>query len=258
MADPSDYEGNERNYWNQSVENHDRYSSIGIQKYPEEINEFRKRGIYPLLEEILERIEIFPQNGSVLDVGCGTGVYTEFYERWGINAVGVDLSKNAVTSAAEFGSNHYCTGSAPALPFHDSSFELVHCFSVLYHLTNEDDWETALRELARVTKRTGHLLLRIEWSESEEEIAPHYKQRPKQRYIDILSEEGFVLSSVYSIEDEPRTRVRPYAFQLAQVNIPLVNRVSRILLSVAHKQGLLFKENKDEKIVLFKYQSQKS
>lgn len=253
MADPSEYEGNERYYWNQSVEEHDRFSSIGIQKYPEEINEFRKQGVFPLLDEILGGIEISPHSGSVLDVGCGTGVYTEFYERWGLDAVGVDLSKNAVATASEFGSNHYCTGSAPALPFRDSSFDLVHCFSVLYHLTDDTDWETALRELARVTKRTGHLLLRIEWSESEGKIAPHYKRRSKQRYVDVLSEEDFELRSVHSIKDEPRTRVKPYSFWLAQTNVPLANRFSRILLSIAQKRGVLFKENKNEKIVLFKH-----
>lgn len=254
MADPSDYEGNERNYWNQSIDDHGRFSSIGIQKYPEEINKFRKQGIYPLLDNIQERIEISPQRGSVLDVGCGTGVYTEFYERGGLDATGVDLSRNAVATASEFGSNHYCAGSAPVLPFQDSSFDLIHCFSVLYHITNENEWETALRELTRVTKRRGYLLLRIEWSESEENIAPHYKQRPKQRYKDILSEEDFVINSVYSIKDEPRIRVKPYTFWLAQVNIPLANRVSRTLLSIAHRLELLFKENKDEKIVLFKHQ----
>ena len=43
-----------------------------------------------------EFISLLPKGGKVLDVGCGPGQDTEYLSRKGLNAEGIDLSRNMI------------------------------------------------------------------------------------------------------------------------------------------------------------------
>ncbi len=89
-----------------------------------------------------------------LDAGCGRfGVLGRFRERVGL-AVGVDtdfpsLSENPILPLR-------AQARLEALPFPSDAFDLVLCTWVIEHLP---DPQTAFRELARILKPGGHLLL---------------------------------------------------------------------------------------------------
>ena len=90
---------------------------------------------------------------SLLDVGCGEGMYCRWFTRNSEieRVVGVDLSEGRLERArraapdAEF---HRCDGAA--LPFADDSFDLVMCSEVIEHVP--DPFAMAA-ELARVSSR---------------------------------------------------------------------------------------------------------
>jgi SAM-dependent methyltransferase len=73
----------------------------------------------------------------------------------GRSAVGVDLSGGMLAHAHSRGLT-VAQGSATSLPFADESFDVVCSFKVLAHVT---EIETALHEMARVTRPGGKLLL---------------------------------------------------------------------------------------------------
>ncbi|MFT4312805.1 MAG: class I SAM-dependent methyltransferase [Candidatus Woesearchaeota archaeon] len=87
---------------------------------------------------------------SVLDVGCGTGISTDFWsEVFGIKAVGIDpaialLKQNSQTKSI------LQPGSAEELDFADSSFDLVVSFSAIQNFT---DVQKGLHEIHRVGKQ---------------------------------------------------------------------------------------------------------
>ncbi|MBI4436815.1 MAG: methyltransferase domain-containing protein [Candidatus Omnitrophica bacterium] len=95
---------------------------------------------------------------SILDAGCGTGGMFQLFEAFG-EVWGLDLSSEAL---------HYCQrrnltgrliqGSALHLPFPEKQFDIVSACDLLSHGGIKDDLE-ALKELHRVCKRNGHLLL---------------------------------------------------------------------------------------------------
>ncbi len=95
----------------------------------------------------------------ILDAGCGTGANLRFLRRYG-KPIGIDLSKEALKFAASRRPEWLTLGTVSNLPFADSSFDLVTSFEVLYHLAVQDDMD-ALRELARVLKPGGWLLVRV-------------------------------------------------------------------------------------------------
>jgi SAM-dependent methyltransferase len=96
-------------------------------------------------------------NGRALDVGCGTGTLLqalpEEYEK-----VGVDVSASMLDRAREKGIEVH-QASADSLPFRDESFDLVMCVAVLHHLVERATVRAALREMARVLRRGGGLLV---------------------------------------------------------------------------------------------------
>ena len=94
----------------------------------------------------------------ILDAGCGTGNNLAHFRRFG-RTVGVDLSDEALRFCRSRGVAA-AGGSLLSLPFPDGSFDAVTSFDVLYHRWVEDD-HVAVREIVRVMKPGGLLLLRV-------------------------------------------------------------------------------------------------
>lgn len=93
----------------------------------------------------------------VLDVGAGTGVSTEELARSGAYAVGVDLSLGMLRVGKRARQEvPLVAGDALRLPFPDASFDAV---TISFALRNVSDTAAALRELARVTRPGGRLVV---------------------------------------------------------------------------------------------------
>nr|WP_041833102.1 demethylmenaquinone methyltransferase [Actinoplanes sp. N902-109] len=93
----------------------------------------------------------------VLDVGAGTGVSTEELERSGAYAVGADLSTGMLRVGRRSGRQvPLVAGDALKLPFGDETFDAV---TISFALRNVADTGAALRELARITRPGGRLVV---------------------------------------------------------------------------------------------------
>jgi demethylmenaquinone methyltransferase/2-methoxy-6-polyprenyl-1,4-benzoquinol methylase len=93
----------------------------------------------------------------VLDVGAGTGVSTEELSRSGAYAVGADLSTGMLRAGRHGGRTvPLVAGDALKLPFPDETFDAV---TISFALRNVVDTGAALRELGRVTRPGGRLVV---------------------------------------------------------------------------------------------------
>jgi SAM-dependent methyltransferase len=88
--------------------------------------------------------------GAILDLGCGTGVYSAALAERGWNVTGVDLSEDMLRRARERGVS-VVRANATELPFEEASFDAA--VSIFTH-SDFEDFPAALREVARVL-RTG-------------------------------------------------------------------------------------------------------
>jgi demethylmenaquinone methyltransferase/2-methoxy-6-polyprenyl-1,4-benzoquinol methylase len=93
----------------------------------------------------------------VLDLAAGTGVSTQELARSGAVAIGADLSLGMLAAGRRSRPDvPLLAADALALPFGDATFDAV---TISYGLRNIVDPDAALREMARVTRPGGRLVV---------------------------------------------------------------------------------------------------
>lgn len=91
--------------------------------------------------------------GSVLDVGCATGITYEYIKPTGVKYTGVDFTKKFLVQAKKLNPEiNVRFGSAFDIPFPNGSFSTVFCKAVLEH-QHPDDYPKIIREMFRVAEK---------------------------------------------------------------------------------------------------------
>lgn len=76
-----------------------------------------------------------PSGSRVVDLGCGSGVFTDVLQRRGYRCCGVDLSPKLIEIArAKFRDIEFVEGDVEQLPFADASFDGVLLSGLVHHL----------------------------------------------------------------------------------------------------------------------------
>jgi len=87
---------------------------------------------------------------TLLDIGCGTGYFTNWFHDLGLQAFGLDRSPAMLQQVQRHKTAGLCLGDATRLPFASNSFDLLSFITVLEFLPNP--W-IALSEGLRVARR---------------------------------------------------------------------------------------------------------
>ena len=100
-----------------------------------------------------------------LDVGCGTGLQTLLIRSLDYETVGVDIAEELLQKAKGKAAAHgldiqFQKASALELPFSMETFDLVSCCGSVLGFVS--DYQRAVTELARVTKREGTLIVEVD------------------------------------------------------------------------------------------------
>ena len=158
-------------------------------------------------------------HGRLLDVGCGTKPYQVLFAA-ADDYVGLeyDSPENRVAKRADY----FYDGNA--FPFEDASFDGVICNEVLEHVFNPDQF---LREIFRVLKPSGDLLLSVPFVWDEHEQPWDYARYSSFGLKNLLERNGFV------VVEQRKTNAN------AQVLFQLVNAyLYKILLTSNAKVNL--------------------
>jgi len=101
---------------------------------------------------VLDRLK---SRGLLLDLGCGTGIFIEHYNKTGEEAVGLDISPGMVRMGRlRCPDSEFIVGTADVLPFEDETFDSI---ASLLAFTYLNDPEAMLRESYRILKPGGQI-----------------------------------------------------------------------------------------------------
>jgi demethylmenaquinone methyltransferase / 2-methoxy-6-polyprenyl-1,4-benzoquinol methylase len=124
------------------------------------INDLQSFGLHRAWKRRLIRMANVRSGEHALDVCCGTGDISFGLTRAGAEVTGFDFSEPMLSVArrrsADAANPKFQQGDAQQLPFADNSFDVV---TVGYGLRNLPSWERGFREMHRVTKPGGRLLV---------------------------------------------------------------------------------------------------
>lgn len=125
-------------------------------------NEYRKRFIARRAEKMV-KIADLDEESTILEVGCGTGIYTIYWVNSSIKFYGLDISSGMLRRAiSKIKSNSdkmlFVQGDAEHLPFTDASFNAVLSVNTIEHL---DDIPETLKEMKRVCRDGGKIVLSV-------------------------------------------------------------------------------------------------
>ena len=119
---------------------------------------------WPLVAEFLNSLE---KNSYVLDIGCGNGKYLSVNEN--LITFGTDRSGNLLTIAKEKNINsQFFTADSLKLPVKSESFDAAISIAVIHHFSNELLRIQALKEIFRIVKKGGLVLVYV-WAMEQKE-----------------------------------------------------------------------------------------
>ena len=91
--------------------------------------------------------------GSVLDMGCGQGSFTDYALRAGLRARGYDFSQYAVDTAHNFAKgNIFQSDVTKGIAEPDSSYDIIFCSDMVEHI-NKSKISAVISEFWRVTRK---------------------------------------------------------------------------------------------------------
>jgi SAM-dependent methyltransferase len=110
------------------------------------------------LRQDAEFIQEFVNEGKLLDVGCSSGDFFDFFPllRW--ERHGVELSSSAAAYASTAHSAHVRPGTLQSAAWPGEFFDLVSMIDMFYYV---DDPKSELLEVRRILKPTGMLAIEI-------------------------------------------------------------------------------------------------
>ncbi len=156
-------------FWNQS------WNHVDMNRVSEYIE--RMKSAEPVSDPIIDCLRA-QQAKVVCDAGCGCGAYSLKLALNGFKIFGFDISPAAVRLSKELLSSRnieygdFRTCDILATGFDDNQFDVVISRDVVDHMSLIDGI-AAVRELYRIVKKSGSIILTLDRSDAEYETEPH-------------------------------------------------------------------------------------
>lgn len=172
-----------------------------------------------------------PGIDSILDVGCSNGYLLHRVSGEIANRFGVDFCQVPLVQAHSlFPEAHYCQADASVLPFQSHTFDRVLCYNMFHYLPSEDAGFKLCRELNRILKVNGRLLIGDIFTQEHKHLIPQDDfQRwsdPSRKFMHQIQNWLFMpvkeMQSVFNklgssaqiLPQHPKTRSVDYRFDL--------------------------------------------
>jgi|HubBroStandDraft_4_1064222.scaffolds.fasta_scaffold02779_2 SAM-dependent methyltransferase len=189
-------------YWETRLKDQFTARGVGHIGFSDDYNRWLYRRKRRCIEGAFRGVSLAGKD--VLDVGCGTGFFVEWYLARGAQICGVDITDVSVQRLRDLFDGQFKTESISSSPFDGfgKKFDVVNVWDVFYHIVDDKEYDAALQNIKNCLKNGGLLLFTDFLGEiSDVPIANHVKARNFQTYSTILKSKGFLF-----VENRPLYR----------------------------------------------------
>ena len=153
------------------------------------------------------------QDRAVLDVGCGTGFFVDWYLQRGAQVTGVDITQTSVEHLArKFPDARFHVQDITTSPWQvPADFDIINMWDVTYHITDDIALERAFDNIAQSLRPGGYLLFTDFLGGGRRATLPHFKARGLDLYERMLPGKGLRLEEVQPVYHVLNRRHIPYA-----------------------------------------------
>ena len=114
-------------------------------------------------------LETLPAGSLLADIGSGDGKYFGLNKH--VTCIGCDRSLNLLQVSREPSHETFCC-DAVKLPLVSDMFDVTICIAVLHHLASKDRRVAVVKELVRITRPGGKILVQA-WAQEQDEDSRH-------------------------------------------------------------------------------------
>jgi len=190
-----------REYWEKRLRKHFNLKGVGCVRFNESYNKY----LYSLKEMVLNRVlneyHINVKGKSILDVGCGTGFFIEYYrERGAAKILGIDIAPISINNLRKKFTDveFQVLDISKEIPF-KNIFDLVNAFDVMYHIIDEDRFRKAILNICNATRRKGFVLITDVFGKRDIRPAAHVKFRCYLKYKQLLLDGGVRILGIFPL-----------------------------------------------------------
>ena len=136
-------------------------TEFGYDSMAEKFSETRKY-FWRSLEFIADYVK---KGDNVLDFGCGNGRLLDLFIDKNVDYLGLDISEKLINVAKEKypekADNFQKISSSDSLTLPNDSFNTIFSIAVFHHFPSRKYREDVAKELYRVTKKDGHIIITV-------------------------------------------------------------------------------------------------
>jgi SAM-dependent methyltransferase len=195
-----------RRYWEQRLQADFTLRGVGNVNFGKSYNRWLYRRKADVIRSVFAGTDL--QGKHVLEIGCGTGFFVDWYSKRGAEVSGIDITEVSIREMSKRFRGDFCVQDISAVAYRPAkAFDIVNMWDVAYHIVDDKAFARALNNIAMSLKLDG-LFICTDWFgvPAPERIAPHVRARNLATYRNVLEARGFTLVEVrplYGFLDVP-------------------------------------------------------
>jgi ubiquinone/menaquinone biosynthesis C-methylase UbiE len=262
----SDYDP--KAYWDakaKSAKGNPMLASCGANQYENQcMHQVQLHALKFAVNQINQQLDI--EGKTILDFGCGSGRWVEFFCNLGAKYVGVDISNEMIAlSKTRYPDVSFITLTGSKIPLETDSCDLVFSIAVIHH-NRPPHQEEILGEFTRVLKPNGYLFLfeglgTTQWNRLYLHPMREWVRMVEQRNFDCIMHRGYSYFVLCNLMNDTARRFIPRVSSWAarRLHIPrltswrpslLLKLDEKLSPSVSHR---LSSKYHDRGAMLFRY-----
>jgi len=228
-----------REYWENRLKKKFDIDGTGHISFNYKYNFYVYKAYVRALKKAIKRSGIEIKDKKVLDVGCGTGFWVEFYKNHGAGSVaGIDVTEKSILEMRKRYPFYHFERIDISKERLDrmGKFDIIHAFDVLYYILEEDGFDRAISYISEIAEKNSYIFITGLFLDLFPQTGVLYsKHRCYKRYKDALEMNGIKI-----IDSIPVTYLlkKPIPFQNLYSNIKW--QLSKLHINLEGIIGMLF------------------